>query len=339
MIEDLKGKLYSTVVGSFPHRMDRSLVKNSDWKSVDSIRETSMKALRFQLDCGIEFPSDGQFFDMVEMYIGPLKSSGFLKEDRSIGKEDPPKTHPSLELEKMLEKNARKSGALGLRVPITGPFTLAYRVKSGGKNLVEAGDVSGVERLGEAIAAYCKGFDGSLKNSILSVDEPVLPFVLATFGEDLIRKVLNNIFGSIKRNYTCMHVCGEIRSIKDLALSLDVNILDHEFQGINNSKVYGRVELERHSKLLSYGLLNTNPRQVFSKEGNVLLESLDGIKTILENACKSYGLENLLLSPDCGFGGWKHVKMPDDEKWRIIMGKLSNMVRARNDLLDNFELA
>jgi 5-methyltetrahydropteroyltriglutamate--homocysteine methyltransferase len=195
---------------------------------------------------------------------------------------------------------------------------------------VETGDKEGVERLGEAVAAYCRSFDKALKQSILSVDEPALPFVLPAFGEKTIKKVLNNVFGRIKRNYTCMHVCGEIGSIKDLALSLDVNILDHEFQGTENFGVYTKEDLETHGKLLSYGLINTNPKQVFGANGRVLVESVDSLIKNLGDACKRYGLENLLISPDCGFGGWKHVHLEESKKWFYIEKKLSNMVKARD---------
>jgi 5-methyltetrahydropteroyltriglutamate--homocysteine methyltransferase len=333
MIEKLRGALYTTVVGSFPYRVDKTLTLEDDWSKTKEVSETSFQALEFQLDCGIEYPSDGQFFDMTTMYLEPLKASGFLKEDRSIGEESPPKTHPSLELEKMLERNARQGGALGIRVPITGPFTLAYRVKTDGKNLVDAGDLDGLRRLGTAVKNYCQGFDNSLKGSLLSVDEPVLPFVLPTFGEDFIREVLNDLFAAIKSNYTCMHVCGEIASIKDLALSLGVDILDHEFQGTKNNGVYSKADLEGNKKLLSYGLLNTNPRQVISEDGIVKVESVDELTSSLESACKSYGAENLILSPDCGFGGWKHTRLPDEQIWHCIEEKLSNMVKARDNFL------
>jgi 5-methyltetrahydropteroyltriglutamate--homocysteine methyltransferase len=333
MVEKLKGKLYTTVVGSFPYRVNKKLILEDDWSKTKEVPEASLKALELQLDCGIEYPSDGQFFDMTSMYVEPLKKSGFLSEDGSIGMEDPPKNHPSLELEKMLEKNARRGDALGIRVPITGPFTLAYRVKADGKNLVEAGDLDGMRRLGEAVKNYSQGFDNSFKGSILSVDEPVLPFVRTTFGDNFIKDLLNDIFGGIKNNFSCMHICGEISSVKDLALSLDVEILDHEFQGTENNGVYSKAELERNEKLLSYGVLNTNPRQVISEEGVVNVESVDEIKASLESACKTYGAGNLVLSPDCGFGGWKRARLPEDRIWHCIKEKLSNMVKARDEFL------
>ncbi|MEE9595112.1 MAG: hypothetical protein V3V92_06905, partial [Candidatus Hydrothermarchaeales archaeon] len=253
MIENLRGKLCSTVVGSFPYKVDRELMNQPEWREVEEIRSTSRRALKFQLECGIEFPSDGQYYDMVAMYIRPLIKSDFLNVDRSLGDEELPEIHPCTSLEVELEKEARLEGASGLRVPITGPFTLGYRVKGQEKSLVEEGDSKGIEKLAEAVEAYCKGFDHALKGSILSVDEPVLPFVLSTFGEDFVRETLNKIFESIKGNYTCMHVCGGVQDIKDLALSLQVDILDHEFQGTDNPGVYTKEELEDNGKLLSYG--------------------------------------------------------------------------------------
>ncbi|MFQ5901110.1 MAG: hypothetical protein ACE5IH_06100 [Thermodesulfobacteriota bacterium] len=333
MVEELRGRLYSTVVGSFPFKVDKALMGENDWSRVTEIRETSFRALGLQLGAGIEFPSDGQFFDMVDMYLQPLMEAGFLKKDRSFGEGELPKAHPATTLESLLEALAKKSEGLGLRVPITGPFTLGYRVKTGGKSLMEAGDSAGVLRLADAVKTYSMGFDRVLRGSILSIDEPVLPFVLPVFGENFVREVLNAIFERIKRNYSCMHVCGAVKSLKGLALSLDVEILDHEFQGTDNRDLYTKKELIEHEKLLSYGLINTNPKQVFPKEGAVLVESVAHIKDSLRAACKTYGVENLLVSPDCGFGGWRHLRIPEDEKWGYIKEKLSNMVRAREEYL------
>jgi methionine synthase II (cobalamin-independent) len=334
MIDKLRGGLHTTVVGSFPYTVDKNLMKNQDWSTVQDIRETSLKALGLQIEAGIEFPSDGQFFDMMEMYLTPLKMTGFLRENRTFGDGPAPDKHPSTELAKELEKKARTDGALGLRVPITGPFTLAYRVKREGESLAETGDLEGVRLLAKAVTSYCKGFEKTLKGSILSVDEPVLPFVIQTFPEDFIKETLKDVFKVINNNYSCMHICGAVKSIKNLALSLDVDILDHEFQGTDNSRLYSKEELEANNKLLSFGLVNTNPKQVFPKSGNYHVETASELKETLNAASKVYGLKNLLISPDCGFGGWKYVKRPEDGMWKIIQYKLSRMVQARNDFLN-----
>jgi methionine synthase II (cobalamin-independent) len=163
---------------------------------------------------------------------------------------------------------------------------------------------------------------------------PVLPFVIQTFPEDFIKETLKDVFKVINNNYSCMHICGAVKSIKNLALSLDVDILDHEFQGTDNSRLYSKEELEANNKLLSFGLVNTNPKQVFPKSGNYHVETASELKETLNAASKVYGLKNLLISPDCGFGGWKYVKRPEDGMWKIIQYKLSRMVQARNDFLN-----
>ncbi len=332
MIEELRGRLYSTVVGSFPYKVSKEYMKAPEWDAVKEIIGASHRALDYQLECGIDFPSDGQFFDMIEMYLQPLVAAGFLKNDYSFGGKEGPSKHPIASLEAKLERKARSMGAAGLRVPITGPFTLGYKVKGEKKSLVEEADARGVERLADAVAGFCRGFDGVLSKSILSVDEPVLPFVLPVFGDDFVRETLNGVFRSIKRNHSCMHICGAIKNIRNLALSLHVEILDHEFQGTNNASLYSKAALEDNGKILSYGLLNTNPKQVL-REGRILVESEEELIGKLEEACGDYGMENLMVSPDCGFGGWKHMRVPEDEKWRAIGEKLSNMVKARDKYL------
>lgn len=332
MIEKLRGKLYSTVVGSFPYKVNRELMSKQEWRGVEEIRKTAHRALEFQLECGIEFPSDGQFFDMVEMYVRPLMKTGFITEDRTFGGGDLPGVHPSTSLEAELEALAKRRGAVGLRIPITGPFTLGYRVKSNGKSVVEAGDSNGIMKLAEAVETYSKGFDHALRSSILSVDEPVLPFVLPVFGEDFVRDVLNGVFSVIERNYSCMHVCGGVSGIRNLALSLEVEILDHEFQGTDNSGLYSKRALEENGKLLSYGVINTNPRQI-GEGGRALVETQEQLRRIISDACNTYGRNNLLISPDCGFGGWRRAHFGKDI-WGYIREKLSNMVRARDTYLE-----
>ncbi len=333
MLEELGGRLYSTVVGSFPYKVRRDRMSGPDWGAVEEIRSTSHKALAFQLECGIDFPSDGQFFDMIDMYLRPLVETGFLRSDLSLGEGELPGRHPITSLEAEFEKTARKKDAIGLRVPITGPFTLAYRVQGAKKSLIEEANSEGVARLAEAVAGFCRGFDGALSGSILSIDEPVLPFVLPVFGAEFIRETLNGIFENIRRNHSCMHVCGAIRDIRDLALSLEVEILDHEFQGTDNSGVYSKEALESSCKILSYGILNTNPRQLALRNGKIQVESQEELIKKLEEACAQYGLDNIMVSPDCGFGGWKSLRVPEDEKWRAIREKLSNMVKARNAVI------
>ncbi len=333
MLEELRGRLYSTVVGSFPYKVRRDRMSGPDWGAVEEIKNTSHNALAFQLECGIDFPSDGQFFDMIDMYLRPLVETGFLRSDLSLGEGELPGRHPITSLEAELEKTARKKGAIGLRVPITGPFTLAYRVKGAKKSLIEEANFEAVTRLAEAVASFCRGFDGALSGSILSIDEPVLPFVLPVFGAEFIRETLNGIFENIRRNHSCMHICGAIRDIGDLALSLKVEILDHEFQGTDNSGVYSREALENSKKILSYGLLNTNPKKLVVRNGRIVVDSQEELAKRLEKACELYGVKNLMASPDCGFGGWKALRVPEDEKWRSIGEMLSNMVRARNALM------
>jgi methionine synthase II (cobalamin-independent) len=75
---------------------------------------------------------------------------------------------------------------------------------------------------------------------------------------------------------------------------------------------------------------------VISEDGIVKVESVDELTSFLESACKSYGVENLILSPDCGFGGWKHTRLPDEQIWHCIEEKLSNMVKARDNFLGKF---
>ena len=46
------------------------------------------------------------------------------------------------------------------------------------------------------------------------------------------------------------------------------------------------------------------------------LEPLDLIQRRIEEAARHLPVEQLALSPQCGFGGLDHIAIPEDDQWR-----------------------
>lgn len=58
------------------------------------------------------------------------------------------------------------------------------------------------------------------------------------------------------------------------------------------------------------------------------VESTDFIKRRLDDASKHLSLEQLALSPQCGFGGLDHIVIPEEEQWR----KFDRLLEAATDV-------
>lgn len=57
------------------------------------------------------------------------------------------------------------------------------------------------------------------------------------------------------------------------------------------------------------------------------VESVDEIEKLILEGGRKFGLERLIINPDCGFGGMKEY-FKDDTGQRIATEKLKNMVEA-----------
>jgi 5-methyltetrahydropteroyltriglutamate--homocysteine methyltransferase len=48
------------------------------------------------------------------------------------------------------------------------------------------------------------------------------------------------------------------------------------------------------------------------------LGSMDALRARIDEAAKHLPLDQLALSPQCGFGGLDHVVIPEDDMWRKL---------------------
>ncbi len=110
-----------------------------------------------------------------------------------------------------------------------------------------------------------------------------------------------------------------------MLLETDVRIVDHEFRSSpHNFELFNRKLLEANDKLLAYGTLKT----IYGGEGEeAFVESVENIRDWIQKGMNTFGTENMLIKPDCGFSPLIGA-FPGDKPYQIVLKKLRNMVEA-----------
>ena len=333
----------TTVVGSFP-------LENSD----DNIR----RVVRDQVEVGIDFVNYPQLEDMHAMFLDPLVEAKKLAKQNKfyfVGNDfipptplAPSITHPVHLMVEMLEE--QKVSISGLRACVTGPFTLMSHIRLEDVqedppwNIVDI--LKKYPELIENFATYVNTIARvySRQCDIVSIDEPLLGLLVGgrntlfdlqlnlstDEATQLIIDRLNHAIEGIDA-IPSIHVCGEITPLlRDTLFETKVRIVDHEFKGSpRNFEIFDRKLLEAHDKLLAFGTLKT----IYGGEGEeAFIESTENIRNWIQKGIETFGAENILIKPDCGFGGLKAV-FPGDKSYQLVRQKLKNMVEAVTPLI------
>lgn len=327
-VEELYGKLRTTVIGSFP---------------LPHSYENMARALRDQVEAGIDYPCYGQLLDMNLMFLEPLAEQGCGVEIREgevwlVGEPKTPAKPIGLEYLDLAMEHLSKSGmmgkVIGLKVPVTGPVTLASVIKVTKEHrAVEYPDV--VLALADVVASIVKGYDeGGAR--IITIDEPVLPYALyAGLKEDVILEALDKVVKAFSRAIPSLHCCGDAQPVADLLLRSGFPVLSHAFKATpQNLEAYDRKKLEGYDKILGLGCVDSNPDPQLMldvaagrKAWSEVVESVDEVEAFIDKAGEIYGYDRLLIHPDCGFGGLKSY-FKDDVGHLIAIAKLKVMVEA-----------
>ncbi|MPZ21749.1 MAG: hypothetical protein GEV06_28260 [Luteitalea sp.] len=95
-------------------------------------------------------------------------------------------------------------------------------------------------------------------------------------------------------------------------------IAEQVFGGLNHDRILLEYDDERSG---SFEPLRFVPKGKIAVLGLVTtkrsdLEPLDTLRKRLDEATRYLPLDQLALSPQCGFGGLAHVVMPEDDMWR-----------------------
>ncbi len=308
----------TSLVGSFP---------------LDPTRDNIARALRDQERLGVDIPVVPQLQDFITAYAEPLKRAGVVHEEggglrlatRGLEWVGP---LPPWEARVVAEQ-----GYTGkLRLPVTGPYTLASSIALEGRpgNLLYSvlRDHSLTSRMVDYVAEVVRETVRLLRPRMLCIDEPVLSVIVGSrrilLGytiEELregLEKVLEEARGVELR---CIHVCSRLPPLlKKILLPIEnLEVLDHEHHdNPENRAYYTRQELEEHGKKLAYGVVSSKSTHV---------ETVDEVRELLTDALQRYGDLVAIVKPDCGFRGLKGA-LGGREYEEIVLPKVKTLVEA-----------
>lgn len=341
----------TTVVGSFPVLPSYPVkwdfppytdeVPEDEPYANDPFLSGIFEALRMQQEAGIDHASYGQPQDMCSMFLGYLIGHGleYTRGFHVVGDIDIPKSIPAIEY---LQIALKYFSFKGIRMPLTGPITLSAAVKVGEKPAIEYPEI--VEKLAEFVARIAYYYDRA-GASIICIDEPSLVYGLYVGMEpDFCSEVINKAMQNISHAVPSIHVCGQMNAnITDILFSTNAEILDHEFASIPaNMDMYSYDALESYKKRIGYGCVVTNMEPGLlvevQKDGDwqKVVEPVAVIKKRIEDAIKRWGKQNIILDPDCGFGGLRgYIRdhFTQDIAMRICFEKLQNMVNVKKEIV------
>jgi methionine synthase II (cobalamin-independent) len=308
-------KMNTTVVGSFPLA---NTPANFEMAFLD------------QVASGITIPCYPQLVDMNHQILEPL--SKLVPGLKLVGKEYylsggfvPPKDTVATEYGKQVQEILKKHPDVkkhiaGTKACLTGPFTLCSNIiidDPGLKGkykpmLFRETRAHQVPEIVEAMADYIARITKTYVDmgfTIVSIDDPFLSQMVGRrkilFHErPFILKILNAAAKSLAKQGS-LHVCGVLSPLlRDLLLESSIHHLDHEFKTApQNIEIFDKQMLVDHGKVLAFGSLQTNPVPMPGKKPDDVVESVDDIAKHLKVAKDRYGAENILVKPDCGFGG------------------------------------
>lgn len=331
------GELKTTVVGGFPLQ-----------HSIENMRS----ALSDQIEARVNFPCYGQLLDMNLMFLEPL-----AKEKCGIemiggeawvtGSLEVPKRPIALEFLEFAQDYLKKNPSEevnGVKVPITGPITLSSVTKVSEKHhAIEYPDF--ILDFSNIVAELAKLYDKA-GAKLITIDEPCLGYAgWVGIERDLIIEAVNKPLQAIKNALSSVHVCGDISGVASTLIQSKAQVLDHSFRDFPaNLESYSKGILEKADKMIGFGCVSSNPDPQLlldigagKAQWAEAVESVNEIEKLILEGGRRFGLERLIIDPDCGFGGMKEY-FKDDTGQRIATEKLKNMVEAVRRVKKNLEI-
>ena len=303
----------TTVVGSFPY---------------ENTADNMESAFLDQINCQIEYPCYPQLIGMIEQFLDPLTlhNSGLRKTGKrytldtelSLPSRPVATEYGQFVIDFLKNHSESKKQIKGWKACLTGPFTLAGDIIVT-KNMVEGKKPILFQEpraiMSEAILRQLADYMSSIARtyvdmgaSIISMDEPSLGLIVGQrkilyHNDDVIIDILNQAIAPITK-FSSIHICGRISPrLRDILLSSNVNIMDHEFVDTKNDSLFSKQMLEENDKTLAVGVIESNVAFQSSKTLDECVETPEILENRILKAIKQYGKENIILKPDCGFGG------------------------------------
>jgi 5-methyltetrahydropteroyltriglutamate--homocysteine methyltransferase len=284
--------LPTTVVGSYP-----VVRKDGGLRAVfDPLRSAMETAVADQRRAGVDIISDGQVrADMIAAFTARMPG---IRGNAVMGVVSPPAKPVTLgDTKYALRQHSSVKGI------ITGPSTLSHALKIETPAYRDRSEL--ILDLARALAREARLLCEA-GVTILQIDEPILSTGAADLG--IAREAVRTITAGLPVP-TCLHVCGDLGSVIDDLLKMEIRILDIEcannpdnlelFSGHNSGE-----------KMLGLGVIDS---------ADIHVESLEVVIKRIERGIDVLGPEHLLIDPDCG------LRMLTRE---VAFRKLETMVQA-----------
>lgn len=338
----------TTVVGSFP---------------LPNTPEAFERAFQDQVETGITIPCYPQLVDMNHQVLAPLSEhvDGLSLVDKEFhfsgdAFEIPQGTIVATGYgERLLEILDRrpdlKARVRGLKACLTGPFTLCSNIILDSAAfdrykplLFKERRAHLVPEIVEQVADLLAGITRRYKEmgfSIISIDDPFLSQIVGRrkilfHQREFITRTLDRATRYLQGEAS-LHVCGVLSPmLRDVLLDTSLHYLDHEFKTApENFALFDKQLLEDRGKILAFGSVRTNPVPMEGTPLDAYVESLPEVVAHLERARDTFGAGNLLVKPDCGFGGMTAFdRLEPGLGQRIVKGKLAVMTAAVAKVFD-----
>ena len=328
-----------TVVGSYPLSPDPDALMRSYYAKEDPFHPTIKQCIREQAEAGVQIVSDGQTrANMVNIFasnLAGIRMKGKPQVFREISYGGPitvaDQEYARNILEEMVGGDRGQGEARGDDWP-GGKRSVERNEgqgEAGGKQEYEVyerpllkGIITGPHTMSQSVTdTYYKdekelafAFARALNREaralqevvpILQIDEPFFSVNFIDYATELITKMVEGITIPV-----ALHACGDVAPIFEDLIELPVTILDHEFTA--NPHLLDAVKGYDFPQMLGFGVVRSDHN---------LVEPVEWIRKRIESAVEAFGLERVMVDPDCGL---RHV---DRE---VAFGKLQNLRVARD---------
>ncbi|TKJ27045.1 MAG: hypothetical protein CEE41_00935 [Hadesarchaea archaeon B3_Hades] len=141
-------------------------------------------------------------------------------------------------------------------------------------------------------------------------------------------------------------MCGDISGVAGTRIQSEAQVLDYSFKDFPaNLGAYSKAALERVDKMIGFGCVSPTPDPQLlldikdrKRPWMDAVEFPEEIKKLILEGGRRFGLERLMILPDCGFREMKDY-FEDDTGQRIAAQKLRNMVEAARRVREGLKIS
>ena len=265
-------------------------------------------SLKFKIESGIDVVNYPQHYDMHSQFLEPIEK--YQAEPFQIDEK-----YAVIPEVYVVEREARKyfeetGERLKLKICATGAIELYTKTSFGYHVYDEI-----LMNIAKSVNAFLQNSmldTKHVKTSVVAIDEPSMGFIdLLNTDDDALIKALD---ASVKSIDATVQIHLHTPKASKLPLATEnIDVLTGEFAGNPKNMDYiSKKDLEEHDKFLRAGITRTDVDHIFAAhfDGEVkpkdedLVDSVDSIKKIYNQAKERFGDRMTFVGPDCGLGAW-----------------------------------